>query len=90
MGVIGGIKMNDMETKVLEIEKKIDLLLEQSVGAAMKEIKTMDSMGRITIPKSFRKVLGIDGESVGMEISLQGDKIILKKVLTSEQLYDII
>ena len=58
MGVIGGIKMNDMETKVLEIEKKIDLLLEQSVGAAMKEIKTMDSMGRITIPKSFRKVLG--------------------------------
>ena len=76
--------MNDMETKVLEIEKKIDLLLEQSVGAAaMKEIKTIDSMGRITIPKSFRKVLGIDGESVGMEISLQGDKIILKKVLTN-------
>lgn len=84
MGVIGGIKMNDMETKVLEIEKKIDLLLEQSVAAAtMKEIKTMDSMGRITIPKSFRKVLGIDGESVGMEVSLQGDKIILKKVLTN-------
>lgn len=73
----------DMEIKVLELEKKIDLLLEQSVGAAaMKEIKTMDSMGRITIPKSFRKVLGIDGESVGMEISLQGDKIILKKLLT--------
>lgn len=77
--------MNEMEAKVLEIEKKIDRLLEQSVAAAtMKEIKTMDSMGRITIPKSFRKVLGIDGESVGMEISLQGDKIILKKVLTSE------
>ena len=80
----------DMDAKVLELEKKIDLLLEQSVGAAMKEIKTMDSMGRITIPKSFRKVLGIDGESVGMEISLQGDKIILKKVLTSENWCDII
>lgn len=77
--------MNEMEAKVLEIEKKIDRLLEQSVAAAtMKEIKTMDSMGRITIPKSFRKVLGINGESVGMEISLQGDKIILKKLLTSE------
>ena len=74
-----------MDAKVLEFERKIDLLLEQSVGAAtMKEVKTLDSMGRITIPKSFRKVLGIDGESVGMEISLQGDKIILKKVLTSE------
>lgn len=77
--------MNEMEAKVLEIEKKIDQLLEQSVAAAtMKEVKTMDSMGRITIPKSFRKVLGIDGESVGIEISLQGDKIVLKKVLTSE------
>ena len=77
--------MNEMEAKVLEIEKKIDRLLEQSVTAAtMKETKTMDSMGRITIPNSFRKVLGIDGESVGIEISLQGDKIILKKVLTSE------
>ena len=70
----------DIDAKVLEIEKKIDLLLEQNVAAAaMKEIKTMDSMGRITIPKSFRNLLGIDGESVGMEISLQGDKIILKK-----------
>ena len=77
--------MNEMEAKVLEIEKKIDRLLEQSVAAAtMKEVKTMDSMGRITIPTSFRKVLGIDGESVGIEISLQGDKIILKKVLTNE------
>ena len=73
--------MKDIQAKVLEIEKKIDQLLEQNGAAAtMKEVKTMDSMGRITIPKSFRKVLGIDGESVGIEISLQGDKIILKKV----------
>ena len=48
-------------------------------GAPMKTVRRIDELGRIVIPKDMRKALDIDnpGESVG--ISVQDDKIILRK-----------
>jgi bifunctional DNA-binding transcriptional regulator/antitoxin component of YhaV-PrlF toxin-antitoxin module len=40
----------------------------------------MDSMGRITIPKSFRQILGVMGESVDVEVSLVDNTIVIKKI----------
>ena len=85
--------MRELEKRLDEridgLEEKIDMILEvsESVGevvdtadALITEIKPMDSMGRITIPKSFRQILGVMGESVDVEVSLVGDTIVIKKV----------
>lgn len=85
--------MRELEKKIDErmdeIEEKLDILLEtnESVGevvdtadALITEIKPMDTMGRITIPKSFRQILGVVGENVDVEVSLVGDTIVIKKV----------
>ena len=78
-----------MDARLDGLEEKIDMILEanESVGevvdtadALITEIKPMDSMGRITIPKSFRQILGVMGESVDVEVSLVGDTIVIKKV----------
>jgi DNA-binding transcriptional regulator/RsmH inhibitor MraZ len=78
-----------IDERMDEIEEKLDILLEtnESVGevvdtadALITEIKPMDTMGRITIPKSFRQILGVVGENVDVEVSLVGDTIVIKKV----------
>ena len=70
---------NDIQLKLKEIEEKINTLLNESVEQkGIEEIKMLDAMGRITIPKTFRKVLNIDG-AAEMKISLIGEKIILEK-----------
>ena len=85
--------MRELEKKIDErmdeLEEKLDILLEtnESVGevvdtadALITEIKPMDTMGRITIPKSFRQILGVVGENVEVEVSLVGATIVIKKV----------
>ena len=82
---------NDLQTKLKQIEEKINTLLNQSVEQkGIEEIKVLDAMGRITIPKTFRKVLGIDG-AAEMKISLIGEKIILEKIeKNSWQIYFLV
>lgn len=78
-----------LDERIDELEEKIDMILEasESVGevvdtadALITEIKPMDSMGRITIPKSFRQILGAMGESVDVEVSLVDNTIVIKKI----------
>lgn len=71
-----------LEQKLERLEQKINTLLSESVeGKGLEDKKTMDAMGRITIPKTFRKVLGIDSCAAEFKILLVGDRIILEKVL---------
>jgi transcriptional pleiotropic regulator of transition state genes len=42
-------------------------------------IRPVDKMGRVVIPKEFRSRLNVENEVDSFEISVQGDKIILKK-----------
>lgn len=78
-----------LDKRIDGLEEKIDMILEasESVGevvdtadALITEIKPMDSMGRITIPKSFRQILGVMGESVDVEVSLVDNTIVIKKI----------
>ena len=78
-----------IDERMDEIEEKLDILLEtnesvsevvDTADALITEIKPLDTMGRITIPKSFRQILGVVGENVDVEVSLVGDTIVIKKV----------
>ena len=83
--------MRELEKRIDEridgLEEKIDMILEANEGevidtaaALITEIKPLDPMGRITIPKSFRQILGVMGENVDVEVSLVGnDTIVIKK-----------
>ena len=75
----------EIEQKFEQLEQKLNILITQNEKSPeqMFERKTMDSMGRITIPKSFRKALGIEGQATEFEIFLKNDGIFLKKVLTN-------
>ena len=42
-------------------------------------VRAVDKMGRVVIPKEYRKDLGIENEVDSFEIKREGDKIILKK-----------
>ena len=42
-------------------------------------VRAVDKMGRVVIPKEYRKELGIENEVDSFEITRDGDKIILKK-----------
>lgn len=42
-------------------------------------VRPVDKMGRVVIPKEFRKHLNIENDVDSFEISLEGDKIVLKK-----------
>ena len=71
-----------IEEKLAMLEKKIDTLLGESVEQkTLEDKKVMDNMGRITIPKAFRKVLGIDNCAAEFKILLVGNKIILEKTV---------
>lgn len=69
-----------LEQKLTQLEQKIDALLGESVDeTSLEDKKTMDVMGRITIPKTFRKILGIDNSAADFTILLVGKDIILRK-----------
>lgn len=75
------MKMNNLtlEEKMEQLEKKIDTLLSESVEQnSVADNKTMDTMGRITIPKTFRKILGIENSTANFIIMLKGKDIILR------------
>lgn len=71
------------------MEKKIDkilALLEKLTNTrsidtpTMKPVnRSMDTLGRVTIPKEYRRLLDIDNTSV-LSIIVTGDKIIIEKV----------
>lgn len=68
-----------LEEKMEQLEKKIDALLSESVEQkSVADNKTMDAMGRITIPKIFRKILGIENSTADFLIMLKGKDIILR------------
>lgn len=68
-----------LEEKMEQLEKKIDTLLSESVEQnSVADNKTMDTMGRITIPKTFRKILGIENSTANFIIMLKGKDIILR------------
>lgn len=68
-----------LEQKMEQLEKKIDTLLGESVEQnSVADNKTMDAMGRITIPKTFRKILGIESSTADFVIMLKGKDIILR------------
>ena len=68
-----------IEEKLIQIEQKINTLLNESVEQkSVEDKKTMDAMGRITIPKTFRKVLGIDNCAADFSVVLKGKDIILR------------
>ena len=75
------MKMNNLtlEEKLAKLEQKIDTLLSESVEQnSVADNKTMDAMGRITIPKTFRKILGIENSTANFIIMLKGKDIILR------------
>ena len=68
-----------LEEKLAKLEQKIDTLLSESVEQnSVADNKTMDTMGRITIPKTFRKILGIENSTANFIIMLKGKDIILR------------
>ena len=68
-----------IEEKLIQIEQKINTLLNESVEQkSVEDKKTMDAMGRITIPKTFRKILGIENSTADFLIMLKGKDIILR------------
>ena len=57
----------------------VNTLLNESVEQkSVEDKKTMDAMGRITIPKTFRKILGIENSTADFLIMLKGKDIILR------------
>ena len=42
-------------------------------------VRNVDKMGRVVIPKEIRKQLNIEVENDSLEISVEGDNIILRK-----------
>ena len=78
--LFGGDKMdNDIQLKLKEIEEKINTLLNESVEQnSVVDNKTMDAMGRITIPKTFRKILGIENSTADFLVMLKGKDIVLR------------
>ena len=68
-----------LEQKLERLEQKINTLLGESVEEkGLEDTKTMDAMGRITIPKTFRKILGIENSTADFLIMLKGKDIILR------------
>ena len=78
------IKKIDLTTdeRILILEEKLDKLIQEKEKEKENSncvvVKTMDNAGRITIPQTFRKILGIN-ESTQFEIFLNNDCICLRK-----------
>ena len=68
-----------LEQKFERLEEKINTLLGENVDEKkVTDKKTMDAMGRITIPKTFRKILGIENSTADFLIILKDKDIILR------------
>ena len=78
------IKKIDLTTdkRILILEEKLDKLIQEKEKEKENSncvvVKTMDNAGRITIPQTFRKILGIN-ESTQFEIFLNNDCICLRR-----------
>ena len=78
------IRKIDLTTdeRILILEEKLDKLIQEKEKEKENSncvvIKTMDNAGRITIPQTFRKILGIN-ESTQFEIFLNNDCICLRR-----------
>jgi len=69
-----------VEEQLKVLNEKLDKVIEERENeSSLKERKKMDENGRVTIPKSIRKVLGWN-ESVEVEIEIYGKNILIKKV----------
>lgn len=68
--------------RILILEEKLDKLIQEKEKEKENSncvvVKTMDNAGRITIPQTFRKILGIN-ESTQFEIFLNNDCICLRR-----------
>lgn len=76
------IRKIDLTTdeRILILEEKLDKLIQEKEkeNSNCVVVKTMDNAGRITIPQTFRKILGIT-ESTQFEIFLNNDCICLRR-----------
>ena len=78
------IRKIDLTTdeRILILEEKLDKLIQEKEKEKENSncvvVKTMDNAGRITIPQTFRKILGIN-ESTQFEIFLNNDCICLQR-----------
>ena len=70
------------DERILILEEKLDKLIQEKEKEKENSncviVKTMDNAGRITIPQTFRKILGIN-ESTQFEIFLNNDCICLRR-----------
>ena len=70
------------DERILILEEKLDKLIQEKEKEKENSncvvVKTMDNAGRITIPQTFRKILGIK-ESTQFEIFLNNDCICLRR-----------
>ena len=71
-----------IDERILILEEKLDKLIQEKEKEKENSncvvVKTMDNAGRITIPQTFRKILGIN-ESTQFEIFLNDDCICLRR-----------
>ena len=75
-----------LEEQLKVLSEKLDKVIEERENEnSLKERKKMDENGRVTIPKSIRKVLGWN-ESVEVEIEIYGKNILIKRVDKQESL----
>lgn len=78
------IRKIDLTTdeRILILEEKLDKPIQEKEKEKENSncvvVKTMDNAGRITIPQTFRKILGIN-ESTQFEIFLNNDCICLRR-----------
>ena len=78
------IRKIDLTTdeRILILEEKLDKLIQEKEKEKENSncvvVKTMDNEGRITIPQTFRKILGIN-ESTQFEIFLNNDCLCLRR-----------
>ena len=78
------IRKIDLTTdeRILILEEKLDKLIQEKEKEKENSncvvVKTMNNAGRITIPQTFRKILGIN-ESTQFEIFLNNDCICLRR-----------
>lgn len=71
--------MEDLKRRLRKIEEMVTTLYEEQSEATNSIVleKTMDSTGRVTIPKTFRTALGIENETAEIQMELVGKEIIL-------------
>lgn len=66
--------------EIKEILERIEEKLDKGIAASIPKgvVRTTDNLGRLTIPKDYRTVMGIDSDSQ-LEICLINNMLIVKK-----------